>query len=290
MLLLHGACDYSGSFDEIAPQLARHGFTALAIDQRGFGATATRGEWSGQWRMAQDAAEALAFVRGRLPYPLPAFILGESMGGAVAVLAASRCNVSAAGLILVSPGAVASLLWSAIFTALVWLLQWMPRTQELVFDRLSGWDLSPAAAIRLMGDPLVLRAIRPEILSGLLELSCSVVEEAKRVQIPTLTLVAAKDDILREACIRKLHDNLAGEAVWEVIENGPHLLLQWQRGHEVLLRARQWLNAHLAGARATPESADDQAAVLDKGACSPPEAAQAIKVASRLLQSASGRT
>jgi len=247
ILLLHGACDYSGSFDEVAPSLARKGFTALAIDQRGFGATASRGTWSGRDRMGEDVADAARFLERRLPKHLPLFILGESMGGAIAITATSRKSVKAAGLILISPGAVASLFWSTVFAVSVWLLRWMPRTRELVFDRLSGWDLSPGAAIRLMGDPLVVRAIRPEILSGLLELSCSVVLEAKQVVIPTLTLVAARDDILLEACIRQLHDNLAGPKAWEVID-GPHLLLQWQRGHEVLARARKWINRRLAEA------------------------------------------
>jgi acylglycerol lipase len=245
ILLLHGACDYSGSFDEVAPSLARRGFTALAVDQRGFGATATRGSWSGQDRMAQDVADAARFLERRLRQRLPLFVLGESMGGAIAVMAASRKAIDLSGLILISPGAVASLFWSTIFTISVWLLRWMPRTRELVFDRLSGWDLSPGAAIRLMGDPLVLRAIRPDILSGLLELSCAVVQEAKRVTVPTLTLVAGKDDIISAGCIRQLHDNLAGPKVWEVID-GPHLLLQWQRGHEVLGRACKWMNKRVA--------------------------------------------
>ena len=48
VLLLHGACDYSGAFDEIGPLFAARGFTALAIDQRGFGATSTRGKWRGR--------------------------------------------------------------------------------------------------------------------------------------------------------------------------------------------------------------------------------------------------
>ena len=268
VLLLHGACDYSGSFDEVAPSLARKGFTALAIDQRGFGATATRGAWSGQERMAEDVADAAQFLGRRLERRLPLFILGESMGGAIAAVAASRYAVNATGLILISPGAVASLFWSNAFAILVWLLRWMPRTRELVFDRLSGWDLSSSAAIRLMGDPLVLRSIRPEILSGLLALSCSVIQEAKRVTIPTLTLVAAKDDILREGCIRQLHDNLAGEKAWNVID-GPHLLLQWQRGHEVLFRARAWMRRRLAQEHASAAKASSiaipigHAAVVD---------------------------
>ncbi len=269
ILLLHGACDYSGSFDEIAPALARAGFTALAIDQRGFGATITRGSWSGHQRMAQDIADSARFLRVRLQKRLPLFILGESMGGAVAVLAASRCSIDPAGLILVSPGAVASLLWSRLFAAAIWMLDLMPRTRELVFDRLSGCDLSPSAAIRLMGDPLVLRAIRPEVLCGLLDLSRSVVEEAKRVTAPVLTLVAAKDDILREGCVRRLHENLAGEKSWNVIENGPHLLLQWQRGHEVLSRARSWICDHVNWDGTVKEPAISQGTTADETLSAP---------------------
>src|SRR5436305_428055 len=64
ILLLHGACDYSGAFDDAAPRLARGGLAALAIDQRGFGATESRGRWAGHARMAEDVAAALVFLRG----------------------------------------------------------------------------------------------------------------------------------------------------------------------------------------------------------------------------------
>src|ERR1700733_4926333 len=78
VLLLHGAFDYSAAFDEIGPRLARRGFTALAFDQRGFGATASRGIWSGASRMTEDTCEAARFLLGRAPADLPLFLLGES--------------------------------------------------------------------------------------------------------------------------------------------------------------------------------------------------------------------
>src|SRR3954447_23263449 len=37
IVLLHGASDYAGAFDEIGPLLTGHGFIAFAYDQRGFG-------------------------------------------------------------------------------------------------------------------------------------------------------------------------------------------------------------------------------------------------------------
>src|SRR5262245_8921979 len=79
VLLLHGAFDYSGAFDEIGPKLAAQGLTALAFDQRGFGATRSRRHWCGIKRMTLDVADALAFLRSRFG-ALPVFIVGESMG------------------------------------------------------------------------------------------------------------------------------------------------------------------------------------------------------------------
>src|SRR6202035_1271214 len=85
VLLLHGAFDYAAAFEEIGPRLARRGFTSLAFDQRGFGATASRGTWTGPARMGEDTVEAAQFVLGRVTWNMPLFIIGESLGGAVAV-------------------------------------------------------------------------------------------------------------------------------------------------------------------------------------------------------------
>src|SRR5437588_6528375 len=109
VLLLHGAFDYAAAFDEIGPKLARKGFAALAIDQRGFGATGSRGHWSGTARMAEDAGDAAEFLLARLGTDQPLFVIGESMGGAVAIHAAAAGAIQhLRGIVLVAPGALAS--------------------------------------------------------------------------------------------------------------------------------------------------------------------------------------
>ncbi|HXM00751.1 MAG TPA: alpha/beta fold hydrolase, partial [Rhizomicrobium sp.] len=242
LLLLHGACDYAGAFDEIAPRLARRGFTCLAYDQRGFGATASRGSWGGVDRMVDDVADAAAFLRKRAGRELPLFIMGESMGGAVAVHAAAKYpDAGIAGLVLVAPGALASFFWRILYSWAARLMGLFAGNSEVVFERVSGWELSPSAAIRLIGDPLVMSGIRPEVFAGLVALGCGSVTEARAVHVPVLTLVAARDDVLRQACIRHLHDNLAGEKTWLVVADAPHLLLHWRRGESVLREARHWI-------------------------------------------------
>ena len=181
VICLHGAFDFCGSFDEIGPQFSRQGFTTLAIDQRGFGLTASRGCWSGKSRMTQDVIDAATFLRLRCGHRLPLFIVGESMGAALAVHAAAR-DPSFAGLVLVAPGAVTGSWQRLIGAYLMRVLNKILPNSAIKIERLSAWDYTPGAALRLMCDPLVLRSIRPSMLLGLFTLALGAVDVAKTVR------------------------------------------------------------------------------------------------------------
>jgi alpha-beta hydrolase superfamily lysophospholipase len=246
VLLLHGAFDYSGAFDEIGPKLREHGLTAFAYDQRGFGATASRGHWTGKKRMVKDAIEAILLLRQRFGHQLPVFIVGESMGAAVAVHVAARGrNLDLAGLVLVAPGAIAGTLRRMLWRFIARLLGRFAPESEIQLERLSGSELTATSAIRLLSDPLVLRGVRPKTAFGLLELAAHAVDMAHKVSVPTLTMVGSHDDVLRTACITRLHLSLKGEKEWESFEGGPHLLLHWAKGESVLSRALSFIDAHL---------------------------------------------
>lgn len=246
LLLLHGACDYSGAFDAVGPKLARAGFAVMSYDQRGFGASSSRGEWAGDARLVDDVTDAARFLRERLLPGTPLFLIGESMGGAVAIRAAALQAVpQLSGMVLVAPGALASPLRHSFYSWLIYFFRQVAGRSELVFERLDGSNLTASAAIRLLGDPLVMRSISAELLEGVIALARSAVDAARHVQVPTLTMVGEKDDLLRRDCILQLHENLAGPRAWADIADGPHLLLHWKRGGEVLRTARRWIERHL---------------------------------------------
>ncbi|HJW42548.1 MAG TPA: alpha/beta fold hydrolase [Rhizomicrobium sp.] len=250
VLLLHGASDYSGAFDEIGPLFANRGLTALAIDQRGFGATATRGKWRGKNRMIRDAIEAVLFLRMRFGDALPAFIVGESMGAALAVHIASRApDLSLTGLVLAAPGAISGT-WRRIFgSALTRVLRFFLPNAGIVIERISAWEFTPGAGIRLLMDPMVLRRISPSQLFGLFKLSRSAVDEAEHVRVPVLTMIGSREDLLREACIARLHKGLAGPKEWKRFRGAPHLLMHWKYNRRVLGKVLSWVDARLeAGA------------------------------------------
>jgi len=246
VLLLHGALDYSGAFDELGPQLANHGLSALAIDQRGFGATSTRGSWGGDNQMVRDVIEAILFLRMRYGCSLPLFVLGESMGAAVAVHSAARVpDLDLAGLVLASPGAVSGLWRRIVGSLLTRLFRFCFPNGGFRIERVSAWDHSPSAAIRLLSDPMVLRQIRPATLFGLLKLSLSAIDQAEHVRVPVLTMVGGRDDILRIECIRRLHDGLAGEKRWVYFLDAPHLLLHWKDNERVVRLVLGWVDERL---------------------------------------------
>jgi acylglycerol lipase len=247
VLLLHGAFDYSGAFDEIGPRLAQLGYTAIAFDQRGFGGTVSRGRWRGKSRMVRDVAEVAAFLRDRYGESLPLFVIGESMGAAVAVLAAAQYpGLNVSGLILAAPGALAGLIRRTMVSAVLRAVRWLAPVGAVVCERVSGRELTAGAAIRLLMDPLILRMVRPNMLFGLAGLAQSAVDEAHAVHVPTLTMAGTKDDFVRVGCMKQLHRRFAGAKEWATFDGGPHLLLHWQHGERVVAHAIGWMERRMA--------------------------------------------
>ena len=83
---LHGFNDYGAAFRMPAEWWAARGIATYAIDQRGFGAGPRPGIWGGADALVADARGLATAVRQRHP-GVPVYLLGESMGGAVAVAA-----------------------------------------------------------------------------------------------------------------------------------------------------------------------------------------------------------
>ncbi|MEI9888901.1 MAG: alpha/beta hydrolase [Rhizomicrobium sp.] len=161
--------------------------------------------------------------------------------------AARAPDLSLAGIVLAAPGAISGL-WRGLFgSAITRVLRFFAPNSRVVVERLSAWEFTPAAAIRLLSDPMVLRRVRPATLFGLFKLSRSAVEEAGHVRIPTLTMVGSKEDVVRIACIERLHAGLGGEKTWQRFADGPHLLLHWKHNDRVLATVFGWIEARLTG-------------------------------------------
>ncbi len=100
LLCVHGLGFSSESFDEFGRAMAGRGFAVYAVDVRGFGAWLNKREGN-----TVDFDSCLTDIEAALKnlhkaYPgLPIFMVGESMGGAIALRAASRYPLLVNGLI-----------------------------------------------------------------------------------------------------------------------------------------------------------------------------------------------
>ena len=102
IVAVHGFNGYANDFSLPGPWFAAHGVSVYAYDQRGFGRhEAERGLWPGGERLARDLVAAVDLVEARHGN-LPVFVLGFSMGGAVA-LEAATLGLEARGLVLAAP-------------------------------------------------------------------------------------------------------------------------------------------------------------------------------------------
>lgn len=269
ILALHGFNDYSVNFmGESARLFTPHGIAVYAYDQRGFGAAPHPGIWPGEATLAADATTVARLIRARHP-GVPLIMLGESMGAAVIVLAATGADPPPAdGYILSAPA-----LWGRIGMngAMRWGLWLASRTIPIVGFQAGVGGISPtdngAAMRRWMTDPLTLKVTRVDAAHGLVDLMDAAVARLSACcrgaghagPVPTLVLFGKRDRIVPVRVARRV---LAGVPPPEesgariaFYEDGWHLLLRDENRQEVVADILAWL----ADPRAPLPSGADQA-------------------------------
>ncbi len=197
VLALHGFNEYRDSFTAVGPYLALHGIATYAYDQRGFGATAHRGLWAGTEPLARDAAELSRLLRRAYP-GLPVYLLGESMGGAVAIATVTGTYRAAVdGVVLIAPAVWGRKLMNPFIRGSLWLLlrTWpsLQLTGRALKIRASSND---EALWRLSRDPLVIKATRVDAVAGLVDLMDTALGALPRLKLPSLILYGAHDQLI----------------------------------------------------------------------------------------------
>jgi alpha-beta hydrolase superfamily lysophospholipase len=197
IISLHGFNDYSNFFMAPGTFFAANGLRSYAYDQRGFGASEFLGTWSGTRTMVSDLKTFISLVKKRHPKK-PIYLLGESMGGALIIVAATQPpKLQIDGIILSAPA--------------VWGRSLMPWYQRLVLwigarvipaVRLTGegLNLKPSDNIKMLRalgrDPLVIKKTRVDAIYGLVNLMDIALDRSINFSENTLILYGEKDEII----------------------------------------------------------------------------------------------
>jgi acylglycerol lipase len=244
VLALHGFNDYRKAFAGVGPDLASRGIAVYAYDQRGFGATARRGNWAGTGRMIEDARAMVELLRVQHP-DRPVYLLGESMGGAVSIAAvAAEAERLVDGVVLVAPA--------------VWARKTMPWYQRwaLAVARVIAPDWAPTghalkrqasdniAMLRALGrDPLVIKKTRIATVAGLADLMDVALASTPRLNTRTLILYGERDEIVPKRPTCRMLQALPDDINWRLglYPGGYHMLMRDLNGERVIADIAQWI-------------------------------------------------
>ncbi len=258
VLALHGFNDYGAAFEAPAQAWAARGILTYAYDQRGFGKTAIRSRWAGTAAMVNDLRTAAGLIAARHP-GVPFYVLGESMGGAVAVSAFAGPDAPAAdGLILAAPavrGRNAMWPWER---ALLWLLAHTVPGLQVTGENMATPSDNVEMLRGLGRDPLVIKHTRVEAIWGLVGLMDDALNAAGSLQVPALLLVGATDDLVPARATRDLLNQLPADRLRLArYEAGYHMLLRDLQAQVVIEDVAAWIADPAAP---LPSGADARAA------------------------------
>ena len=228
IVALHGMSDYSNAFAMPAPYWAAHGITTYAYDQRSFGRSPEPGIWAGGTAMRRDLDDFVDVVHARHP-GLPVYVLGESMGGALAMTAfASAAPPKADGLILVSPAVWSREEMPLPYRVLLWIVAHTGRGWSLSG---SGLKIMPSDNIEMLRangrDPLFQKKARADAVYGLVDLMDEAYRSAPHLAMePLMFLYGGNDQIIPPEPTKIVVDELSANATVKRYPNGYHMLLR----------------------------------------------------------------
>jgi len=266
VLAVHGFNDYSKAFEPLAQHLVDAlQATVYAYDQRGFGANPQPGIWPGSPTLLSDLRHIAAQLRDRHPN-LPLTVVGESMGGAVVMVAASEApGLTADQLILQAPAVwgAQSMPWYQRFS-----LQFMnAMAPEMTFTGrgLQSLGIRPTddteVSRDLSRDPLFIKATRVGSLAGVTELMSRAQTQTKLPPQRTLLLYGLRDRIIppQPVCDWLTHLNttisIPGATDVVIYPEGWHLLTRQLRNREPIHDMAYWLQKRPLPHQQTPAQA-----------------------------------
>ena len=205
VLIIHGLGEHCERYGNVVEFFNANGFEVRGYDQRGHGkSSGNRGEISSENALLEDAQFVYEdFARNRAEQP---FLLGHSMGGAVAIRAAIDKFITPRGLILSSPALTAKLSLSEKLQ-----LKLGRMTPNIaVSNGLKVEYISHDKQIveNYKNDDLVHNKITPRLANFILDSGQETLKRAVNFHIPTLLLVAGDDRLVDASGAKQLFAKL----------------------------------------------------------------------------------
>lgn len=274
ILAVHGFNGYAADFDIPGSWFAANGITVYAYDQRGFGRAPNRGRWAGDRVMSHDLASILRLLQREYD-PVPVYLMGESMGGAVTMVTLANTDIEPAGAILLAPAVWGWQAMNPLYRTTLWIsahtMPWLtPTGRGLGVQASDNREM-----LRALGrDPLIIKETRIDTVYGLVTLMDRAYDAATSIHAPTLFLYGANDQLIPEAPTLRVADSIPGEKRVVRYEEGWHMLLRDLQREIVYRDVLAWIADKDSPLPSLDAAGDDRATGPVRASASVPVAAR----------------
>jgi alpha-beta hydrolase superfamily lysophospholipase len=206
IVVAHGLAEHGGRYETLARELVQRNFAVYAVDHRGHGRSS--GPRANIERFAHLVSDFCTFTGrcSRQHLDTPVFMLGHSMGGAVAFASALRLQHSLRGLVLSAPALATGQSVSRLQETFARLLAVVAPNVGALTLPADAVSRDPAVVARYQADPLVHhKAIPARTLVELLDAMQGFPASAPRLLLPMLVLHGTADKLVPLAANRPVY-------------------------------------------------------------------------------------
>lgn len=247
VLIIHGISEHSGRHLNTVDHLTAHGFECIRFDLRGSGESGGRKQWISSFGdYVEDTASVSNWISRTLP-PLPLFVHGHSLGGAVATYFASIYGPQLRGLSLSAPAYQigSSISQTKVVVGRV-IATFLPTVRLPNGNDFEAVSRDPEVVKAYATDPLAFHFNTLQQGDQVLRALDKMPATIKRVATPLLLVHGTADRIIKPVgSFRLLHDAGSADKQMHFLPGGyhePHNDLDKQEYFTLLTR---WLTARV---------------------------------------------
>jgi alpha-beta hydrolase superfamily lysophospholipase len=206
VVIAHGLAEHAGRYAELAAALVAEQYAVYAIDHRGHGRSG--GTPANIDRFAHVVSDLCAFTgyASRQHPGAPVYLLGHSMGGAIAFASALRLQKSLRGLVLSAPALAAATGMPRWKIVLARVLSWLAPNVGALKLPATAISRDESVVRAYESDPLVFHGSIPaRTLVELLDAMHGFPDQASGLQLPTLILHGTADGLVPVSATRPVY-------------------------------------------------------------------------------------